>query len=94
MSIILFVALCVLQMCDVYSTKRLLDASVAHEANPVMRFLIDKLGTVAGLVLPKLVVLALAFAFLLESPVILAPLCIVYVAVVTNNFRLMRKLMK
>jgi len=94
MSIILFVALCVLQMCDVYSTKRLLDASVAHEANPVMRFMIEKVGTVAGLILPKLVVLALAYAFLMQLPAILAALCAVYVVVVANNFRLVRKLIK
>jgi len=93
MSAILFVVLCVLQMCDGYSTKSLIDAGVASEANPLMSLFIKHLGTFAGLAVPKAVLLALACTFLLPFPWLLGAVCAVYVVVVANNFRLMRKLM-
>lgn len=91
MSIILFVALCLLQVLDVYSTKRLLDANAAHEANIVMAFLVKKLGTLAGLALPKMAALVLLYLYAMQYPNGLFALVAVYVAVVVNNFTLMRK---
>lgn len=60
----------------------------AVEANPVMRKLMDTLGTVPGLLLPKVVYGGLVWfyrdALTIEAVAVVAAL---YVAVVVNNIR-------
>lgn len=91
MVVILFVLFCMLQVCDVYTTKRILDTRIGHEANPVMAWLIRNTSPLAGLVIPKIVVVSLSYYFLRDSPAVMLGLCAVYVWVINNNLKVLRK---
>ena len=83
----MFYAIVALQAADVLSTLYAFRHG-AVEANPVMRKLMDTLGTVPGLLLPKVVYGGLVWfyrdALTVEAVAVVTAL---YVAVVINNIR-------
>lgn len=87
----MFYAIVALQVADVLSTLYAF-RNGAVEANPVMRKLMDTLGTVPGLLLPKVVYGGLVWfyrdALTIEAVAVVAAL---YVAVVVNNVRVANK---
>lgn len=86
----LIYAVLALQVADVLSTLAAF-RNGATEANPVMRKLIDLLGAVPGLVLPKVVFAAAIWYWRpLFSVEALALVCAAYTAVVLNNIRIAR----
>lgn len=91
MEVSMFVVLCMLQVCDVYTTKRILDTKIGHEANPFMAWFINKLGVFAGLVTPKIGLLVLTYYYLKALPIALFALCVMYIAVIINNIKVLRK---
>jgi hypothetical protein len=84
-------ALALVQLLDVLSTLYAF-RNGAVEANPVMRKLIETLGAVPGLVLPKLVYGGAVWYWRDQFSVwAVSVVCVVYVAVIANNLRIARK---
>ena len=87
----MFYIVIALQAADVLSTLYAF-RNGAVEANPVMRKLMEKLGTVPGLLLPKVVYGGLVWfcrdALTIDALAVVAAL---YVAVVVNNMRVAKK---
>jgi hypothetical protein len=81
-----FLVLAALQVADGYLTWRILAAG-GSERNPLMRRWLALVGTLPGLVLAKAVLLVLAWAFLLELPIVLSALAVAYAIVVLHNFK-------
>lgn len=83
----MFYAIVALQAADVLSTLYAFKHG-AIEANPVMRKLMDTLGTVPGLLMPKVIYGGLVWfyrdALTIEAVAVVAAF---YVAVVINNIR-------
>ena len=67
MAVFLFCALVALQLADAASTIYIIRRGIGVEANPAMRWVIAKIGAVAGLLLPKMAVMLLAYLFVLGS---------------------------
>ena len=80
--IILFISL---QVSDVVLTLLILRDG-GRELNPVMRWLMDKMGTATALISAKLIIIALVIAFV-DSLLLLSVFCAVYVAVIVFNAR-------
>jgi len=78
-----------LQALDFYTTHTALELG-AVEANPVVRWLIDKFDTFGLLAAKVLGVGAGLFLHYANQPEILVMLCIVYAYVVWGNFRVIR----
>lgn len=86
---VLFLLFIGLQMLDIYSTRKALDKQGVYEANPIMRFLMNRMGVDAALVLVKVVGVAVFFYYLDSiSPWVFIILNIIYAVVVYNNLRL------
>lgn len=83
-SLFLFILLLALQLADAYLTWRLLRAG-GRELNPLVRFLIDRIGLVPGLVLAKATVTVLTWLFLFDQIVLLLLATILYWFVVDHN---------
>lgn len=91
MLIILAILLIALNAFDFYSTYKILKNG-GSEVNPVMNFLIKKLGLVLALVLSKLLVLiCIAVLVWLEMVYLLVILVAIYIWVAVHNFREMKK---
>lgn len=89
---ILLITLIILQLLDVYTTKTALSLKNTVEANPVVKFLIDKLGLTFGLLSIKfLLVAVLIIAFPYTHLYALIGLNLLYVGIVINNFLVIRK---
>ena len=91
---ILYVIFVLLNGADVVTTRILL-ASGAREANPLMAWLVGKLGWTAGLILPKLI-MAVALFLLIRTvqngalvAVVLFGLCAFYAIIVNRNYHMM-----
>lgn len=88
---VLFLVLVLLQVADVATTYRIIRKGMGREANPVMAWLIAKLGLALGLVAPKMAMLALVYLFVLEQcPYVLAPLIALYLWAIFNNAKVIR----
>lgn len=86
---VLFVLFIFLQMLDIYSTRKALNKPGVYEANPVMRFFMNRIGVDAALVLVKAVGIGVFFYYLNSiSPWVFIVLNIIYTVVVYNNLRL------
>jgi hypothetical protein len=83
-----FAVLVLLQALDVITTYRLITSGLGRERNRVIGWLIAHLGLKAGLVLPKIVFVVLAWCFLLEHLDLLFLLCAVYAGIVAWNWSL------
>lgn len=91
MLIILAILLIALNAFDFYSTYKILRAG-GNEINPIMNFLIKKLGLVLALVISKLLVLVcIALLVWLEMVYLIAILVAIYIWVAVHNFREMKK---
>ena len=77
-----------LQVADGYTTYKLL-SNGGRELNPVMRWVMDKLGMVQGLVLMKLLTIGLVAAAFSEA--LTFWLCVLYICVVGwNTYNLLK----
>lgn len=95
--IFLYILLCLLNLADVYTTHRILGRG-GSELNPLMVKLFARVGVLPGLLLVKVPLVAglglLMFLGGLQGLywlLLLAAACAVYVYVVWNNLREMRK---
>jgi hypothetical protein len=79
-----------LQAVDFYTTYRGIKSSKLRELNPVVIWLMARLGTTAGLALAKIIGIALCFVLYSILPMLLVPLNIFYIYVAYNNFKLLR----
>lgn len=77
-----FAIFCLLNAIDGYLTVRVLDRG-GSEANPVMRRVMERLGTIPALVAVKAPLLALVYAYSTET--FTAVLCAVYVLLCAWN---------
>jgi hypothetical protein len=93
----LLVLFIILQILDVYSTY-ICFSKGAREVNPIVRFVIQRLGFIPGLVILKGIVCYIAYKLYIDYPVdadsfkVFYILNIIYVLVVVNNFNVYRKL--
>ena len=95
--IFLFILLCALNLADIYTTHRILGRG-GSELNPLMAKLVARVGVLPGLLLVKVpLVTVLGLLMFLGGlqgqywVLLLAVACAVYVYVVWNNVREMRK---
>jgi hypothetical protein len=89
----LFVILVILQGLDIWTTKTGLDNG-ARELNPVMRFLMEKIGIMKALLLMKgLGIIIIGYYVFTNalSTIFLGLICLVYVAVVVHNWKYLPK---
>ena len=84
---------CLLQVADAVTTYTVLDQG-GRELNPVMRYVMDKMGMVPGLIVAKLaliIVVLVAFNLNVFSTVFgficLCVVCSLFVAVVLHNWK-------
>lgn len=86
----LFLAFCALQLVDYELTVGILQRG-GRELNPLVRWLIARLGN-AGLILAKLFAVALGYVLLLHGETaLLAAGCVLYVALLAWNWRHSRR---
>lgn len=90
LSILLFVLVILLQAADAYLTWRILRGG-GRELNPVMRYLIARLGVVPGLALAKTLLAFLTGLFLFDSPALLFVVALLYLWVVLQNWEQLGK---
>jgi hypothetical protein len=90
LSMVSLLVLAILQLCDGLLTARVL-ARGGWELNPVMHYLMDKLGITAGLILPKLVLTVLLWLYVSNYPLVLVLLVITYLIVVVHNWQQLSK---
>lgn len=87
----LLILLAVLQVVDVASTAYAIRRGIGYEANPVMAWLIDRLGLVLGLLLSKVVMLSLLYLYSLTYPLfaayVLGGMSALYAWIVFGNVR-------
>ena len=87
----LFAALVVLQVLDMYTTVR----AMRHghtEANKYVAWLMDKIGVIPAMLLPKILVMGFFGFYLSEWPwFVLAGLVCFYVWVVQHNYRTVKE---
>ena len=87
-----FLLLCVLQVADIYTTLKFLRLG-GKEKFYLTRRVMEKLGPTKGLVILKVLGLAVVFVFLQKIPVaLLALTCLFYVGLIWNNIALIRRL--
>lgn len=87
----LFIAFLILQFLDAYTTYKALNEGHI-EANPAMQYLFKKFTVIGGLVVAKLAGLSAGYvAYINNTDWALIIMVGIYVAVVINNFRVLRK---
>lgn len=101
MNMDLFLTLTLLQIADVCTTWHIVHSGIGHEANRFLARLIDDIGLLPGLILPKVLVMVPAYMSArtplaerwadLTQAAILAALVVFYVWVVFNNLRVIRR---
>ena len=74
--LLLLISIIILQILDIYTTHKALLLSKVYEANPVIRFLINKLGKTFGLLLIKFILIGIS---------------ILYLGVVVNNILVIKR---
>jgi hypothetical protein len=80
-----------LQIADVWTTMVALKTGKAHEANPIMKWFMDKLGVVPSLLIIKAVVIGVVVYFV-NVWIILAILNCLYAFAVYLNIKTLQKL--
>ncbi|HJV51409.1 MAG TPA: DUF5658 family protein [Noviherbaspirillum sp.] len=101
MSSYLFLALAVFQVMDIATTYYIIRKGIGYEANRMIARLIDDMGLLPGLVIPKVLVMIPAYMAVtapiavhwaaLAQDAILAALVLLHIAVVTNNLLVIRR---
>lgn len=84
--LVLFILVAALQAADGFLTWRVLRAG-GRELNPAVRFLIERIGLVPGLVLAKLALVILVGLYLRDQVAALLPIVALYAWVVRHNWR-------
>lgn len=83
--------LILLQVADIITTIIALNGP-AHEANPLLKKLMDAIGVVPALMLIKVIMLSFIGYYQAMLPVeVLWALCVFYVLIVVNNLNTIRK---
>lgn len=88
--VVLFVLVVALQAADGFLTWRVLRAG-GRELNPLVRFLIDRLGTVPGLALAKLFLVVMVWLYLRDQVLILLAIAALYAWVVRHNWQQLQR---
>lgn len=89
---LLAILLTVLNIFDFYSTYKILRAG-GNELNPIMNFLIQKLGLVWALAISKLIVLVcISILVWFKMVYLLIVLICLYTYIAVHNFREMKKI--
>ncbi len=89
---ILLISIIFLQILDIYTTHKALSLSHVYEANPVIRFLISKLGKTFGLLLIKFVFVGLLIFLYPYLPIyVLIGISILYLGVIINNILVIKR---
>lgn len=84
--IFLLIVVVALQAADAYLTWRVLVAG-GRELNPLVRFLIERMGLLPGLAVSKLTLSVLTALFLFDQPVLLLLIVVLYLFVVEHNLK-------
>ncbi len=87
----LIIVLIGLQLADIVTTWLALRGGAAREANPVVRWFIERLGLVPGLVAAKLALVAPVLAVATASTTALWLGIALYAAVIVNNIIVLRR---
>ena len=82
-----------LQCGDFYTTYTILKTGKGYEANPILRWVFDKIGYVTGLVIFKCLAVAVGVyaAQFWNGYYVLAPMVALYTWVVYNNYKVLTK---
>ncbi|HCB48980.1 MAG TPA: hypothetical protein DEP47_05530 [Chloroflexi bacterium] len=86
----LFILFTALQLGDIYTTHTALKQG-GRELNPVLAYLFGKFGHMPVLVVSKVIAVSLVYLYVLNVPIILGILSALYVYVVFNNYKQIRK---
>lgn len=90
--LLVFIALCAMQAADMLTTILVLEKNGA-ERNPIVRWLIDKLGRVPGLLAAKAAGVTAGAVLVGQGQIEwLAALTALYLVVVLNNLRVLHQL--
>jgi len=89
MTIFLILLLISLNVADVLLTLRIIKQG-GRELNPLLAWLMTRIGLKPALIGSKTILLAIA-AVVLRSPAVLTLLCLAYAAVVWHNWRQLRQ---
>ena len=97
MYILLIIVLLVLQGLDIYTTYKVISSGKGYEANPVMAWVIGKLGLLKGLITAKLTIfIPCLFGFWLihlTAPItlllMLGVLILIYSWIVYHNYKVL-----
>lgn len=91
-ALIVIAAFIVSQAADVWTTARALNSGQGKEANPVMAWMIGKLGLYPGLIIPKAISVGISIAATYVYPTvmtwILAAITAGYVYIAYRNYRI------
>jgi O-antigen/teichoic acid export membrane protein len=87
MALTLWIIFAVLQTIDAASTYYVIEQGIGHEANPVMRWLMDRFGMMLTLMVVKGGLICIAWYWLLPYVWVLAAMCVVYLIAAANNLR-------
>ena len=81
-----------LQAGDFYTTYTILKTGKGYEANPILRWVFDKIGYVTGLTIVKGLAIAVGVyaAQFWNGYYVLAPMVALYTWVVWNNFNVLK----
>ena len=87
-----FIAFVVAQIADFATTILALDRKGTREANPVMKWLMGKVGTAPALFFPKVAYIAVATAFFDHPGIqwVYGIIAAIFFAVAVNNYRVYR----
>jgi len=89
---LLLLSILILNIVDIYTTYQAISNSNAKELNPIVRFFIDKLGLVFGLLLTKAIFIAFIIAVYQYLPIYaLIGINILYIAIIINNLIIIKK---
>lgn len=88
-----FIAFVVAQIADFVTTILALDRKGTREANPVMKWLMGKIGTAPALFFPKVAYVAIATLFMGHPGIewVYGPIALIFFAVAANNARIALK---
>lgn len=89
--IYLALILILMQLFDFYSTFVILRAG-GREVNPVVNFLINKIGLVLALIIAKSVAIAgVVFIYYVDNLIAMIVLILIYSYVCLNNYKVMKR---
>lgn len=92
MNMALFVVLAVLQCVDIYTTYTVIVKQKGRELNPIMDYIMGKLGILRGLIVAKSVLLAVIYCMPEASKAIVLWFGVaLYVIIAYNNIKVMRR---